>query len=152
MDDLARAQILEEAISIICGDRNVQYGEPDADFRRTANLLNALEFNVSGKPLESHHIAIIGIALKLSRMTWSPEKRDHWLDVAGYAACGWECAEHKTNSCEPEPDDHVWTQTAFINGKWWRHYYTKDGSFRRSEELPDYAPLYKDGKINVGMD
>lgn len=152
MDDLVRRQLLEEAIEIICGDRNVQYGEPTADFQRTANVLNALEFSVSGKPLEPHHIAIIGMSLKLSRMTWSPEKHDHWLDVAGYAACGWECAKPNPNLCEPEHDEAIWSQTAFVDGQWVRHYYTRNGSYCRTEKMPDYKPLYTDGKINVGME
>lgn len=33
------------------------------------------------------------MALKLSRLTWSPERQDSWMDVAGYSACGWECVE-----------------------------------------------------------
>lgn len=135
----ARADLLEEAIKIIVGDRNVQYGEPTADFKRTADLLSALEFSVSGKPLEPHHVAVIGVALKLSRLTWSPTKHDHWLDIAGYAGCGWECVA-PPKPCEPEDDGKVYSQTALVDGKWLRHYYTRQGDHISTEELIDYKP------------
>jgi hypothetical protein len=30
--------------------------------------------------------------LKTSRLAWTPTKRDSWVDDAGYAGCGYECA------------------------------------------------------------
>lgn len=33
--------------------------------------------------------------VKLSRLMWTPAKRDSWVDIAGYAACGLECALHE---------------------------------------------------------
>jgi len=30
--------------------------------------------------------------LKLARIKTSPEHADHWIDIAGYAACGGEVA------------------------------------------------------------
>jgi hypothetical protein len=126
-----RGDLLREAIDIIDGDRNVQYGEPTADFQRTADLLNAIEFSVSGKPLQPHHVAIIGIALKLSRMTWSPGKYDHWLDVAGYAGCGWECAMPPE-----EPKGTVTYQRVLLEDGWKSHKFI-DGKFVCTE---DYYP------------
>lgn len=86
-----RSRLLQDAESAVTGDRNNQYGPPTQDFQRTADALNALGFRVLGQPLESHHVAIIVSVLKLSRLMWSPETRDSWLDLAGYAACGHEC-------------------------------------------------------------
>lgn len=92
-----RAQVLDEAKSLIVGDRNNQYGEPDQDFQRTANALNAFGFrkeSSSGEHawLAPDDVATIQILVKLSRLQWNPSKRDSWVDVAGYAACGAECA------------------------------------------------------------
>jgi hypothetical protein len=28
--------------------------------------------------------------LKISRLSWDPTKRDSWVDLAGYAACGYD--------------------------------------------------------------
>lgn len=90
----ARAKLLLDADQIVNGDRNVTYGDPNADFARTARLWNAY---LDGKAerdvvdIEPADVAIMMILLKVSRLTWSPTKRDHWLDIAGYAACGADC-------------------------------------------------------------
>jgi hypothetical protein len=41
--------------------------------------------------LDPHDVAIMMMQLKHSRLSWSPTKEDHWIDLAGYAACGWDC-------------------------------------------------------------
>jgi Domain of unknown function (DUF6378) len=90
--DSPRAEILDYAKELICGDRNVQYGEPTADFDRSAQILNAQGYSgPGGRPIKMHDVALIGIAIKLSRLVWTPGKKDHWADIAGYAACGYEC-------------------------------------------------------------
>lgn len=89
-----RASILQEAEKLIVGDRNNQYGPPGQDFLRTANILTSLGYGKGddNEVLEGHDVAIIMIALKLSRLMWSERKRDSWVDVAGYAGCGAEVA------------------------------------------------------------
>lgn len=86
-----RELLLQDSIRTICGVRNAQYGPPTQDFQRTAEMANAFGFRVGDEPLKSHHVAIFMEILKLSRKRWSPGKRDHWLDTAGYSGCGWEC-------------------------------------------------------------
>jgi hypothetical protein len=88
-----RSALLAEANDIITGDRNNVYGEPTQDFQRTAGVLNALGYRVNGNELAPHDVAIIISSVKLSRLMWSPGKRDNWVDLAGYAACGYECTE-----------------------------------------------------------
>jgi hypothetical protein len=88
-----RAELLDDSKNAIMGDRNNQYGPPTQDFTRTADVLTALGYGREGQPLQAYDIAIIVAMVKVSRIMWSPGKRDHWLDLAGYAACGWECAE-----------------------------------------------------------
>ncbi len=87
-----RASALDEAKSLITGDRNNAYGPPTQDFDRTAAMATAFGFGVNGQPVEGHHVAIFMILLKMSRLAWSPGKRDSWVDAAGYAGCGYECA------------------------------------------------------------
>ena len=87
-----REEMLDETKHLITGDRNNQYGPPTQDFRRTSEALSAMGYcRPGGKPLQPHDIAIIVAMIKISRLMWSPEKRDHWVDLAGYAACGYEC-------------------------------------------------------------
>jgi hypothetical protein len=81
-----RQHILKEAERLITGDRNNQYGPPTQDFKRTAEMWQAY----LGIPVRAHDVAALMCLLKLSRIAWQPEKEDSWIDIAGYAACGYE--------------------------------------------------------------
>jgi hypothetical protein len=91
-----RKDILEEAITLITGDRNNQYGPPTQDFDRTAKALSAMGARWEGptgevRELLPHDIALIVAMVKISRIQNDPAKRDNWADLAGYTGCGWEC-------------------------------------------------------------
>ena len=88
----AREVILETAKTCVLDDRNNRYGPPSQDFTRTADLWSALGFTFEGAPVKAHHVAMAMASLKLSRLAWSPLHVDNWIDLAGYAACGYECA------------------------------------------------------------
>lgn len=97
-----RAAALDEAKQLVTGDRNNQYGPPTQDFQRTASLLNALgyarvdaEGNV--QDIKPSDVAIIIAQVKVSRLMHSRGKRDSWVDLAGYAGCGYECAVEEEN-------------------------------------------------------
>jgi hypothetical protein len=92
----ARAEILLGAEVIVNGDRNAQYGDPRQDFTRTADMWSAY----LGVPVQPHDVAALMALLKVSRIRWSPTKQDSWLDLAGYAACGWDCAVQLTQTQE----------------------------------------------------
>lgn len=85
----ARATVLLGAEELVNGDRNAQYGDPRQDFQRTATMWAAY----LGCDVEPHDVAALMALLKVSRIRWSPQKLDSWMDLAGYAACGWDCAE-----------------------------------------------------------
>lgn len=92
-----RASVLNEARDLITGDRNNQYGPPTQDFARTADLLNALGYQREDATGMFHNILASDVALiiaqvKVSRLMHSRGKRDSWVDLAGYAGCGYECA------------------------------------------------------------
>lgn len=91
-----RQELLSLASQLVSRDRNNTYGPPTQDFTRTANILNALGFcfkDAGGTEtgIYPHHVALLMIGLKMSRATWEPLHKDTWVDIAGYAACGWEC-------------------------------------------------------------
>jgi len=86
-----RQALLGEAIRLVTGDRNNQYGPPTQDFDRTAILWSA--YLDGRRILQAHDVAAMMILLKLSRISWDPKNRDSWTDIAGYAACGYECVE-----------------------------------------------------------
>jgi hypothetical protein len=107
----ARKDILDEADSLINGDRNASYGEPSQDFKRTGVLWSVylsgvldrkvaeLGFEISPELhkviealIDPWDVAWMQTLLKSSRSTVSPHKRDHYTDAIGYSACGWDCA------------------------------------------------------------
>lgn len=90
----ARAECLSTAERFVNGDRNAQYGDPRQDFQRTADMWSAY----IGVPILAHDVAALMCLLKVSRIRWSPEKFDSWVDLAGYAACGWDCAAPKPSN------------------------------------------------------
>jgi hypothetical protein len=91
-----RTELLAEAETLVNGERDNQYGDPRDDFRKTAGMWDIYLKAVykERSTLLPHDVAALLCMLKISRIAWSPDKRDNWVDLAGYAACGWDCAEH----------------------------------------------------------
>jgi len=96
-----RAGILAEAAGLVNGDRNGTYGEPYDDYRKVSGMWNAYIEGVmarraaEGDPapsglLEPHDAIAMMVLLKVARIANSPGHRDNWVDIAGYAACGWD--------------------------------------------------------------
>lgn len=107
-----RRELLDEAADLIDGDRNTTYGDPNDDFSRTAAYWSIHANGVLKRKLaeeglvldpevsavlenlfDAHDVAIMMMQLKISRLSWSPGKRDHWVDAAGYSACGFDCVD-----------------------------------------------------------
>lgn len=98
-----RAGVLREAERLVTGDRNNQYGPPTQDFARTADLLNALGYRRVDASDAVHDVvpsdvAIIQMQVKVSRLMHGRDKRDTWVDLAGYSGCGFECATEEESS------------------------------------------------------
>ena len=91
-----RQQILEAATQCVTKDRNATHGEPEDNFRAIADLQNAylrakyVHNAQRGKLLDITpvDVAVLNILQKVARIVTSPECPDHWIDIAGYAACG----------------------------------------------------------------
>lgn len=81
--------LLADAVGTV-KQRGEQYGNTFADFSQVVALWEVVLPHVND--LKPHHVALAMICVKLSRLHESPGHRDNWLDIAGYAACGWECA------------------------------------------------------------
>lgn len=72
--------ILQEAIRIRNGDRNVDYGDVRENFRRIKEILNTIQ----PKVFDEVDICNVMIATKLGRELHS-HKRDNLVDLCGYA-------------------------------------------------------------------
>lgn len=81
--------ILEEAQSIIYGDREKTYGHPSVNLDNIAKFwtiyLDA-KFNASKTELEGEDVATMMTLLKIARLMNQPAHHDSLLDSIGYLA------------------------------------------------------------------
>lgn len=90
---MIRKEVLEEAIRCVCTDRNVQYGEPEDSFEVIAGLWNSYVESAcvgfgSDVCIGGGDVAIMMALFKIGRMiTSADQKRDTFVDAAGYIAC-----------------------------------------------------------------
>lgn len=88
-----RQEILEMAQKCVTGDREQDYGSPENNFARIAELWTTfLRPNVltSDKRITAKDVAGMLALLKIARIASGHAKEDNWVDLAGYAACGGE--------------------------------------------------------------
>lgn len=101
-----RKDSLDAAAGCVLVDRNKSYGDPEDNFRTTAQIMTAY---LKGRgllagDLAPHDVAALMISLKLARLCTSPDKEDTWVDLIGYGACGVECAtSHKSGGVGAAP-------------------------------------------------
>ena len=85
-----RDEILDIAKQMVSGDREQDYGSPENNFLRIANLWNSYLTGRSTAFIESRDVAAMLALLKIARIASGNAKDDNWVDLAGYAACGGE--------------------------------------------------------------
>ena len=79
--------MLEEASEIISGQRDAQYGGPEDNFGRIAKIWSV----ILGIEISTEDVAMLMVGLKVARFANnSGFQADTWVDIAGYAACGYE--------------------------------------------------------------
>ena len=84
---MTRTEILMAANKCVAGDREQDYGAPERNFARIADLWNAYMGWEFCKPTD---VAAMLALLKIARIRSGNAKDDNWIDLAGYAACGGE--------------------------------------------------------------
>ena len=85
---MKREEVLAEARKCVCGDRDKSYGSPERSFECIAGMWSVY----LGRPVSACDVACMMALLKIVRAKHSPSHNDNWVDIAGYAACGAECA------------------------------------------------------------
>jgi hypothetical protein len=101
MTDIKKS-LLEEAETIINGNRRQTYGEPEQNFERIALLWNAwLSITEQRDAIEPREVALMMTLVKLARLAETPDHRDSIVDMIGYAACYGELVLAK--QAEPPP-------------------------------------------------
>lgn len=81
-----RREILAEAERCVNGDRDKTHGSPENNFQTIADLWSVY----LDKCITAEDVAAMMIMLKISRIKSGSGSGDHWVDIAGYAACGGE--------------------------------------------------------------
>jgi hypothetical protein len=83
----AGAEIVNEAYSLITGDRQNSYSHPADDYQRTVNIFNAM----TGHDLTSEEGVLFMVAMKLSRLIHEIDTGmdlpDNTRDAIGYLGC-----------------------------------------------------------------
>lgn len=84
---MTRTEILMAANKCVAGDREQDYGSPEHNFGRIADLWTAYKQEAVFSPTD---VACMLALLKIARIASGHAKEDNWVDLAGYAACGGE--------------------------------------------------------------
>lgn len=89
---MTRKEILNTAVSCVCGAREEQYGPPEDNFNRIA-LYWTLHLGLDADTaLTAQDVAIMMMLLKIARAETGVGSDDTFVDIAGYAACAGEIA------------------------------------------------------------
>jgi hypothetical protein len=85
--------VLEEAKTIIYGDREKTYGHPSKNLRTIASMWNAYLDSVGDRELTAQDVSVMMVLLKSARLANDPSHRDSVVDICGYAALIERCGE-----------------------------------------------------------
>lgn len=97
-----RKETLKQATDAVCTDREGQYGSPEDNFRRIADLWTTY---CGGYSFEPKDVAMMMSLLKIARIATGKHKDDNYIDLAGYAACGAELGSLEPREPDTLPDE-----------------------------------------------
>ena len=93
---MTRKECLDKAAECVLRDRNNAYGGPEDSFGVIANFWSVY----LGRKVYPADVAMMMSLLKIARIKANKGYADGYIDLAGYAACGAECAMPE---CDAEP-------------------------------------------------
>ena len=88
---MKRAQMLKQAEACVCGKREQDYGSPEDNFQKIAELWTAY----TGQAYSAKDVAMMMALLKIARIKSGTGTEDSFIDLAGYAACACEIVTEK---------------------------------------------------------
>ena len=94
-----KSDIADEAKRIVSGERRQAYGTPEKNFERIAMLWRAyllLKFEMM-VVVSAEDVAAMMRLMKEARLIETPDHRDSYVDLVGYALCGAEVALGESN-------------------------------------------------------
>lgn len=86
-----KTAIADEAKRIVAGARRSAYGKPEQNFERIARYWDAY-FKNTGRDIDvtAADVAPLMRLMKEARLAETPDHRDSFVDLVGYALCGAE--------------------------------------------------------------
>lgn len=92
-----KEELATEALRIVNGSRRSAYGTPERNFERIAAMWQTylwLKMDGGRNPvdIEARDVAAMMRLMKEARLIETPDHRDSYLDIVGYALCGAEVA------------------------------------------------------------
>ncbi len=103
---MTRAETLDKAKQIVCGQRENEYGSLEDNFQTIANLWSAYK-NVD---FSANDVAMMMALLKIARIRTGIATEDSFVDLAGYAACGAEIVSK--NRIDTKYEDNIIIKTS----------------------------------------
>ena len=88
---------VQDAITVVTGDRTHSYGNPKADFEGCALIWNGILQHKLHAPITAEDVPLMMIGLKLRREAHK-HKDDNYVDIIGYSIC----AEWMATGVKPE--------------------------------------------------
>lgn len=98
MSEPQLGRVLEDAVKLINGERQDAYGKPEDNFSTIASLWNLYIENRKVKYsylLTPHDVAVMMALLKIARIATGTQKRDSYVDAAGYIGLAADLAGEK---------------------------------------------------------
>ena len=93
-----REKVLKEALNCVNGEREKQYGSPEDNFRRIADLWSVyltslFEDEKIVVDIDPIDVAKMMVLFKIARSNGDEDKLDNYIDILGYGACAAEIFE-----------------------------------------------------------
>jgi hypothetical protein len=89
---MSRKQLIDAVAACVLQDRAAEYGSLEDNFTTIADLWSVYWQRRGLAKFEPFDVAVMMALLKVGRLSANPKHADSWVDLAGYAACGVECA------------------------------------------------------------
>lgn len=86
-----RQEILDKAKDCVCGQRQMDYGNPEDNFAAIADFWT-IYINIPEVVFTPKDVAMMMALLKVARIRTGKGTMDSFIDLAGYAACAGEIA------------------------------------------------------------
>ena len=85
-----RSDMLAQAAQTVDGDRDKEFGDPLDNMQCAAQLIGGYLGARRGDSIEAADVPVIMSLFKIARLAGNRGATDSWLDLAGYAAIGFD--------------------------------------------------------------